>query len=116
MQLPAVMFSLRMVAGADVHRELAALVGPTRAQPGCLRCALLRDAENPAAIELVEEWASRADLDRHFRSEDCRRLLAAAERAHAPPEFRIHTFAACAGIEAIAAARGASGGRGDSLH
>ena len=106
MQVPAVMFSVRMVAGADVHRELAALVGPTRAQPGCLRCTLLRDAENPAALALIEEWASRADLDRHFRSEDCRRLLAAAERAHAPPEFRISTLATCEEIEAIATARG----------
>jgi quinol monooxygenase YgiN len=106
MQTPAVTFSVRGLAGPDVHRELAALVGPTRAQPGCLRCTLLRDAENPAAFELVEEWASRADLDVHFRSEDCRRLLAAVDRAHAPPVFRIHTLAACGGIEAIAAARG----------
>jgi len=108
MQTPAVTFSLRVIAGPDVYRELAALVGPTRAQPGCLRCTLLRDAENPAAFELVEEWASRADLDVHFRSEDCRRLLAAVDCAHAPPEFRIHTLAGCDGIEAIAAAR--SGG------
>ena len=108
MQVPAVMFSVRMVAGADVHRELAALVGPTRAQPGCLRCTLLRDEENPAALELVEEWASRADLDRHFRSEDCRRLLAAAELAAEAPSFRIDTVAAREGIEAIAAARGQS--------
>jgi quinol monooxygenase YgiN len=105
-QVPAVTFSVRGVASPDVHRELAALVGPTRAQPGCLRCTLLRDTENPAAFELIEEWASRAELDVHLRSEDCRRLLAAVDRTHAPPEFRIHTVAACDGIEAIAAARG----------
>jgi quinol monooxygenase YgiN len=105
MQVPAVTFSVRGIAAPEVHRELAALVGPTRAQPGCLRCALLRDAENPAAFELVEEWASRAELDVHFRSEDCRRLLAAVDRAHVPPVFRIHTLAACDGIQAIAAAR-----------
>ena len=108
MQKPAVTFSVRVVAGPDVQRELAALVGPTRAQPGCLRCTLLRDADNPAALELVEEWASRDDLDRHLRSEDCRRLLAAIDRAHAPPDLRIHTVAACDGIEAIAAVRGGS--------
>ena len=108
MQTPAVTFSVRGVAGPEVHRELAALVGPTRAQPGCMRCALLRDAENPAAFELVEEWASRAELDFHFRSEDCRRLLAAIDRSHVPPVFRIHTLAACDGIEAVAAARGGS--------
>lgn len=108
MQKPAVTFSVRIIADPDVRRELAALVGPTQVQPGCLRCTLLRDAEDPLAFELVEEWATRADLDRHLRSEDCRRLLAAIDRAHAPPELRIHTLAACDGIEAIAAARGGS--------
>jgi quinol monooxygenase YgiN len=106
MQTPAVTFSVRGVAGPEVHRELAALVGPTRAQPGCMRCALLLDAENPAVFELVEEWASRAELDVHFRSEDCRRLLAAIDRSHVPPVFRIHTLATCDGIQAVAAARG----------
>jgi quinol monooxygenase YgiN len=106
MLLPAVTLSIRGVAGPDVHRELAALVGPTQAQPGCLRCALLHDAENAAAFELVEEWASRAELDNHFRSDDCRRLLAAIDRAQGPPVFRVHTLAACDGIEAIAVARG----------
>ncbi|HTP98459.1 MAG TPA: antibiotic biosynthesis monooxygenase family protein [Casimicrobiaceae bacterium] len=113
MPAPVVTFSLRIVAGAEVLRELAALVGPTRAQPGCLRCALLRGAENAAALEFVEEWASREDLDRHLRSEDCRRLLATAERAHSPPEFHIRTLAVCEGIEAIAAVRGALAGRLD---
>jgi len=112
-QRPAVTFSVRLVAGPEVHRELAALVGPTRAQPGCLRCTLLCDAENPAEMELVGEWASRADLDRHLRSEDCRRLLAAIDRAHAPPEFHIYTLARCDGIEAIAAARSGSSHQGD---
>lgn len=106
MPLPAVTLSVRGVAGPDVHRELAALVGPTQAQPGCLRCALLHDAENAAAFELVEEWTSRAELDVHFRSEDCRRLLAAIDRASEPPVVRVHTVAECDGIEAIAAARG----------
>lgn len=105
---PAVTFSVRLVAGADVRRELAALVGPTRAQPGCLRCELLHDVANPSAVELVEEWGARADLDRHLRSDDCRRLLAVAELAAEAPSFRIDTIAAREGIEAIAAARGQS--------
>jgi quinol monooxygenase YgiN len=51
----AVVLSVRLVAGPGVRRALAALVGPTRAQPGCLRCELLLDAANPSAIELIEE-------------------------------------------------------------
>lgn len=102
------MFSVRLVAGPEVRRELAALVGPIRVQPGCLRCELLLDAANPSAVELIEEWGSRTDLDRHLRSDDCRRLLAAADLAAEPPSFRIDTFATREGIEAIAAARGQS--------
>jgi quinol monooxygenase YgiN len=104
----AVVLSVRLVAGPGVRRALAALVGPTRAQPGCLRCELLLDAANPSAIELIEEWGSRADLDRHLRSDDCRRLLAAADLAAEPPSFCIDTVVSREGIEAIAAARGQS--------
>jgi quinol monooxygenase YgiN len=110
MQVPAVVFAVRLIAGEDVRRELTALIAPTRTQPGCLRCELLLDATNPSAVELVEEWQSRADLDRHLRSDDCRRLLAAVDLAAAPPYFRIDTVAGREGIEAIAAARGPSVG------
>jgi quinol monooxygenase YgiN len=101
-----VVFSVRIVArGERVRRGLAALVAPSRAQPGCLRCELLQDAANPAAFELIGEWSSREDLDRYLRSEECRRLLAAAELADEAPTFRVDTVAAREGIEAIAAAR-----------
>lgn len=104
--MPTTVFSVRLVAGQEVRRELTALVGPIRAQPGCLRCEVLSAATDPLSIELVEEWVSRLDLDRHLRSDDCRRLLAAAELAAEPPSFRIDTLASREGIEAIAAARG----------
>jgi quinol monooxygenase YgiN len=101
------MFSVRILSRGDqVRRALAALVPPCRVQPGCLRCELFQDPANPAALELIGEWSSREDLDRYLRSEDCRRLLAAAELADEAPTFRIDTVAAREGIEAIAAARG----------
>jgi quinol monooxygenase YgiN len=102
------MFSVRLTAGPEVRRELTALIGPTRAQPGCLRCELLQADARPWVVELIAEWASRSDLDRHLRSDDCRRLLAAADLAAEPPSFRIDTVASREGIEAIAAARGQS--------
>jgi quinol monooxygenase YgiN len=100
------MFSVRIVSrGERVRRAVSALVAPSRAQPGCLRCELLNDPANPATLELVAEWSGREDLDRYLRSEDCRRLLAAAELADEAPAFRIDTVARREGIEAIAAAR-----------
>lgn len=103
----AVVLTVRLVASSDeLQRELEALVGPVRAQPGCRHCAVMRDADEPGAVTLVEEWETRADLDRHFRSEECRRLLALVELGDGPPEVQIDSVAVREGLEAIAAARG----------
>jgi quinol monooxygenase YgiN len=99
--------SVRLVAhDAELRRELEALTGPIAAQPGCRRCALLYEASEHDVVTLLEEWESRADLDRHLRSEDCRRLLALIERADRAPEVRIDCIAVREGMEAIARARG----------
>jgi quinol monooxygenase YgiN len=102
-----VVVTLRLrVTSEDLQRELEALVGPVRAKPGCRRCVVMHDAAEGGVVTLVEEWETRADLDRHFRSEECRRLLALVELADAPPELHIDSVAAREGMEAIAAARG----------
>jgi quinol monooxygenase YgiN len=75
-------------------------------QPGCLRCDLYRDVENPGAITLVEEWESQAALDVRVRSEEYRTLLAAIELAHEHPVMHCDTVLRRAGLEVIAAARG----------
>jgi quinol monooxygenase YgiN len=101
-----VVFTVRMSAGRALWRELESLVGPVRAQPGCRHCTLMHDAEAPDVVTLTGEWETRADLDRHFRSEECRRLLALVELGDAPPELYIDSVAVREGLEAIAAARG----------
>lgn len=101
-----VIFTVRMTANKAIQRELESLVGPVRAQPGCRHCAVLRETAEPGVVTLIEEWATRSELDRHFRSEECRRLLALVEFADAPPEFHIDSVAVREGMEAIAAARG----------
>jgi quinol monooxygenase YgiN len=103
----AVVLTVRLVASREgLRRELEALVGPVRAQPGCRHCAVMHDAEESGVVTLVQEWETRADLDRHFRSDECRRLLALVELGDAPPEFYIDSVAVREGMEAIAAARG----------
>ena len=103
----AVVLTVRLVARQpEVRRELEGLVGPVRAQPGCRHCTVMHEAEKPGVVTLVEEWETRADLDRHLRSEECRRLLALVEFGDAPPELYIDSVAVREGMEAIAAARG----------
>lgn len=89
----------------EVVRTLAAQLGPTRAQPGCLRCDLYRDVENRRAITLVEEWASQADLDLRLRSDEYRAVLAALEFSQEQPMIHFDTVTKRTGLEIVASAR-----------
>jgi quinol monooxygenase YgiN len=91
---------------AEVVRTLAAQLGPTRVQPGCLRCDLYRDVEDHGAITLVEEWESQAELDLRLRSEDYRSVLAAIELAQEQPVIHFDTVTRRTGLEIVASARG----------
>ncbi len=105
-----VIFTLRIVTApqsrAEVVRTLAAQLGPTRVQSGCLRCDLYRDVENQGAITLVEEWESQADLDLRLRSEDYRSVLGAIELSQEPPVIHFDTVTRRAGLEIVVSARG----------
>ena len=104
-----VISTLRIVTAprsrAEVLRALAAQLGPTRVQPGCLRCDLYRDFENQGAITLVEEWESQTDLDLRLNSEEYRTVLAAMELAHEQPVIHFDTVTRRGGLEVVVAAR-----------
>ena len=91
---------------AEIVRTLAAQLGATRVQPGCLRCDLYRDIEDQGTITLVEEWESQADLDTRLRSEDYRAVLGAIELAKKAPLLHFDTVIRRAGLEIVEAARG----------
>ena len=92
---------------AEVVRILAAQLGATRLQPGCLRCDLYQDIENRETITLVEEWESQAELDLRLRSEDYRSVLAAIALAPEQPIIHFDTVTRRGGLEIVASARGA---------
>ena len=92
---------------AKVVRILAAQLGATRLQPGCLRCDLYQDIENRETITLVEEWESQAELDLRLRSEGYRSVLAAIELSQKQPAIHFDTVTRRGGLEVVASARGA---------
>ncbi len=106
-----VIFTLRIITAppsrTEVVRTLAAQLGPTRVQSGCLRCELYQDVEDREAITLVEEWESQADLEVRLRSEDYRAVLAAIELSREQPLIHFDTVTRRAGLEIVASARGA---------
>jgi quinol monooxygenase YgiN len=91
---------------AEVVRTLTAQLGPTRVQPGCRKCDLYQDVENPEAITLVEEWESPGYLSLRLRSEDYRAVLAAIELSPEQPGMHFDTVLSRAGLEVIESARG----------
>jgi quinol monooxygenase YgiN len=104
-----VISTLRIVATpqsrAKVVRTLTAQLGPTRVQPGCLKCDLYQDVEDSEVITLVEQWESQADLTLRLRSGDYRAVLAAIELAREQPEIHFDTVTRLVGLEVIVAAR-----------
>ena len=92
---------------AEVVRILAAQLGATRLQPGCLRCDLYQDIEKRQIITLVEEWESQTELDLRLRSEGYRSVLAAIELSQKQPAIHFDTVTRRGGLEIVASARGA---------
>ena len=60
---------LRAKKGKEVamERELRRLIGPTRAEPGCVTYALYYSADQPRDFFLHEVWSSQADLAQHWQ-------------------------------------------------
>ncbi|HSB67745.1 MAG TPA: antibiotic biosynthesis monooxygenase [Candidatus Methylomirabilis sp.] len=102
--------TLRIVTAArsrpEVVRALAAQLGPTRVQSGCLKCDLYQGVEDPEVLTLVEEWESHADLSMRLRSEEYRSVLAAIELSREQPEIHFDTVIRRGGLEVISSARG----------
>ena len=60
----------------ELGRRMAALVAPTRAEPGCISYELFRSSEDPALWMLFEQWRSQADLEAHIGSPHLQAFLA----------------------------------------
>jgi quinol monooxygenase YgiN len=74
---------------AALRTVLAALVEPTRQEPGCLSYILAQDRQQPAEFVFIEEWASEAAIDGHMNSGHVHAAFVAAGPLLAkPPEIR----------------------------
>jgi quinol monooxygenase YgiN len=91
---------------AGVLQALCSLLSPTRVEPGCVRCQLYEDVEEPGSFALVEEWATPTDFERRLRSEAYRHLLMLMELSAEPPGVWFRVVSHTMGMEAIHAARG----------
>ena len=88
-----------------IAHEFLGLVGPTRVEAGCVRCRLYEDIEDRSGFLFVTAWTTRADLDRHLRSETYRTSLALIELSEGPPEIHFDTVQRREGMRLITEAR-----------
>ena len=64
-----------------VKSELMKLLGPTRAEAGCLQYDLHQDNDNPAVFLFHENWENRELWRRHMESEHITNYAAATAGA-----------------------------------
>ena len=75
------------------------LLGPKRFEKGCLTYHLYQDCEDQDAFYLVEEWKTKADLERHMCSEDYKMILAAIDMCVKAPEVKFHEVSYTRGMD-----------------
>src|SRR5512136_550854 len=68
-----------------VKQELAALVGPTRSEKGCIRYDLHQSVENKSLFMFYENWASKKDLDEHVHTPQMKAHMQKARELFAEP-------------------------------
>ena len=73
-----------------VKQELSALVGPTRAEQGCINYDLHQSLDHEGHFRFYENWTSKELLDRHLQSAHVTRFIAKADQLLAePPEITL---------------------------
>ena len=92
---------------AEARDILLALVESTQFTPGCLGCDLYQGLRERYVLLFEQWWETKADLDRHLRSDHYQRVILAMEMATEHPLIRFSEISHSAGLETIERARNA---------
>ena len=85
----------------NVLKTIHSMIGPTSVQSGCLGCNFYSSTQNDDELILIQKWESREKLERHIRSDEFRKILAAMEAVIEPPEITFLTVASTEGMELV---------------
>jgi quinol monooxygenase YgiN len=93
-------FKLKALAAKrkELRQTLESLAAQTRTEKGCLESSLYQRAGDDADFLLIGAWESREALDDHLQSTRFSVLMGAKSLLSGPPEVKIHTVAASAGL------------------
>jgi quinol monooxygenase YgiN len=94
-----VRINVRSEKRKELMQTLHSIVEDVRRQNGCRHAGCYQDAASENDFLLVEEWATRKDLDGHLRSEIFTVLLGAGSLMVRPPEVVVHTVSRSTELE-----------------
>ena len=86
---------------SEILKSMRSTVEPTRVQQGCIDCHVHIDAVDPNTLTLSDSWQTRADLERHVKSDLYRTVLAIMESSAKRPHVAFHTISKSEGFEAV---------------
>lgn len=85
----------------EMLKTIHPLIGPTSVQTGCLHCALYSSTQNDDELVLLEKWETNKNLERHIRSDEFRKVIAAMEVVSSPPEINFYETDSIKGMELL---------------
>jgi len=91
----------RMEKRTEMMQTLLSMIEPTRKEKGCLSYNIFYDLKDNHIFNLIEEWKTTKDLERHIRSERFSILLGTKSLLAKPLEMKIHTVSHSEGAEVI---------------
>ena len=101
-----IVFSLRLTTPpakrTSLLRILGALLGPTRAAPGCLNAQLLIDIDDVHRVFLIEEWELREQYETQLDSDKLKAIVAVIEMSNEAPVVHIDFVTRAEGIRIVA--------------
>ena len=90
----------------EMMQTLLSMIEPVRKEKGCLNYDVFYGIDGQTVFNLIEEWETREDLDRHIRSDRFSVLLGTKSLLAKPLEMKIHTVSHSEGAEAVNVLRG----------
>jgi quinol monooxygenase YgiN len=96
---------LKIVVSFETRAEALELINSIieriRVSPGCVSYGVYQDLLGENSITIIEQWQSKADLDRFICSKEYRNILAVMELANQSPEIHFYTLSEIGGMEVI---------------
>jgi len=89
----------------EVLQTLLSMIEPPGQKNGNLSYGIFCDIEDKNVFNLISEWETRQDLDRHMRSDRFSVLLGTKSLLGEPLQFQIFTVSNAEGIEAVNSVR-----------